>query len=306
MAVRPAAAAHEQVAVVSGGRLVRRRRRRRAVQRWVVVALVGGFFLLPFYAMIEFTTRAPSGTGRTLDVWRTLADVGTLTTQYPDLVDGLVASAGLVLLTVGLMLVLLVPTMIWVRLRLPRLRRPLEFVCLLPLTVPAIVLVVGLAPVYAWVAYFLGPSSLTLCFAYTVLVLPYAYRALDAGLGAVDVRTLAEAARSLGAGWGTVVVGVVLPNIRSAVLSASFLSVALVLGEFTVANLLSRTNVQVAINLLGKRDPSIAVAVSLTALVLTFLLLLIISLAGVRRRRRTRGGDAITSIAAPTPLPEAP
>ena len=284
----------------------RRRRRRQAVQRWVVITVLGIFFLLPMYAMVEFTTRAGSGTGRTLDVWRTLADVRALANQYPDLLDGVVASAELVVLTVALMLVLLVPTMVWVRLRLPWLRRPLEFVCLLPLTVPAIVLVVGLAPVYAWVAYFLGPSPWTLFFAYTILVLPYAYRALDAGLGAVDVRTLAEAARSLGAGWGTVVIRVVLPNIRSAVLSASFLSVALVLGEFTVANLLSRTNVQVAINLLGKRDPSIAVAVSMAALVLTFLLLLVISLAGVRRRRRTRGADPITASAAPTPLPEAP
>jgi len=152
--------------------------------------------------------------------------------------------------------------------------------------VPAIVLVVGLAPVYAWVAYFLGPSSLTLCFAYTVLVLPYAYRAIDTGLATIDVRTLSEAARSLGAGWFTVVARVVLPNIRSAVLSASFLSVALVLGEFTVANLLSRTNVQVAINLLGKRDPSISVAVSLVALLVAFVLLLVLSLAGVRRRSR--------------------
>ena len=295
------------MAVVSGGgSMVRRRRRRQAVQRWIVIALLGAFFLLPFYAMVEFTTRAPSGEGRTLDVWRTLGDVGALNEQYPDLAEALRASAGLVVLTVALMLVLLVPTMVWVRLRLPWLRRILEFVCLLPLTVPAIVLVVGLAPVYAWVAYFLGPSSLTLCFAYTVLVLPFAYRALDTGLSAIDVRTLSEAARSLGAGWGTVIVRVVLPNIRSAVLSAAFLSVALVLGEFTVANLLSRTNVQVAINLLGKRDPSIAVAVSMAALVLTFLLLLVISLAGVRRRRRTRGADPITPGAAPTPLPEAP
>jgi putative spermidine/putrescine transport system permease protein len=284
------------------GALARRRRRRQAVQRWVVVAVIGTFFLLPLVAMVEFTTRAASGSGRTLAVWQTLADVGKLADQYPDLLDGLVASAGLVVLTVGLMLVLLVPTMIWVRLRLPWLRRPLEFVCLLPLTVPAIVLVVGLAPVYAWVAYFLGPSSLTLCFAYAVLVLPYAYRALDAGLQAVDVRTLSEAARSLGAGWGTVMARVVLPNIRSAVLSASFLSVALVLGEFTVANLLSRTNIQVAINLLGKRDPSISVAVSLVSLLLAFVLLLILSLAGVRRRVRGRGRPESAVLGA-TPAP---
>jgi putative spermidine/putrescine transport system permease protein len=271
---------------MAGMSLTRRRRRRQAIQRWVVVTVIGIFFLLPLIAMVEFTTRAPSGSGRTLEVWRTLADVGALAEQYPDLLDGVEASAGLVVVTVLLMLVLLVPTMIWVRLRLPWLRRPLEFVCLLPLTVPAIVLVVGLAPVYAWVAYFLGPSSLTLCFAYTVLVLPYAYRAIDTGLAAIDVHTLSEAARSLGAGWFTVVARVVLPNIRSAVLSASFLSVALVLGEFTIANLLSRTNVQVAINLLGKRDPSISVAASLTALIIAFVLLLVLSLVGVRRRAR--------------------
>jgi len=269
----------------------------------VVVTVLGIFFLLPLYAMVEFTTRAPSGSGRTLDVWRTLADVRSLADQYPDLLDGLVASAELVLLTVALMLVLLVPTMIWVRLRLPWLRRPMEFVCLLPLTVPAIVLVVVLAPVYAWVAYFLGPASWTLCFAYAILVLPFAYRALDAGLQAVDVRTLSEAARSLGAGWGTVITRVVLPNIRSAVLSASFLSVALVLGEFTVANLLSRTNVQVAINLLGKRDPSISVAVSLAALLIAFALLLVLSLAGIRRRRRgPRAGRTDEPVLAVTPV----
>ena len=44
-----------------------------------------------------------------------------------------------------------------------------------------------------------GVLALWLCFAYVVLVLPYAYRALDAGLRAIDVRTLSEAARSLGA-----------------------------------------------------------------------------------------------------------
>jgi putative spermidine/putrescine transport system permease protein len=152
------------------------------------------------------------------------------------------------------------------------------------LTIPAIVLVVGIAPVYAWVTYFLGGSSLTLTFAYTVLVFPYAYRAIDAGLSAIDVRTLAEAARSLGASWATVMWRVVLPNIRSAVLSAAFLTVALVLGEFTIASLLSRTNLQVAINLLGKSSATMSVAVSFAALVLAFLLLLLLSLFGNRRK----------------------
>lgn len=267
--------------------LIARRRRRLRVFRWVVVIVLGAFFLLPLFAMVMFTIREPDG-HYTSETWRLLANWRQLGETYPDLWAGMKSSAGLVVLTVVLMLALLLPTAVWVRLRLPRMRRLLEFVCLLPLTIPAIVLVVGLAPVYAWVTYFLGGSALTLTFAYTVLVLPYAYRAIDAGLSAIDVRTLAEAARSLGAGWGTVMWRVVLPNIRSAVLSAAFLAVALVLGEFTIASLLNRENLQVAINLLGKSSATMSVAVSFAALVLAFALLFLLSFAGRRRGGRDR------------------
>ena len=270
----------------------RQGRRRQRLFRWIVVVVLGGYFLLPLLAMLEFTTRGAGGR-LSLDTWRQFFDWAELGEKYPDLWAGMKASFGLALLTVLLMLVLLVPTVIWVRLRLPRLRPLVEFVCLLPLTIPAIVLVVGLAPVYAWVTYFLGGSSLTLTFAYTVLVLPYAYRSIDAGLSAIDVRTLSEAARSLGASWATVMWRVVLPNIQSAVLSAAFLTVALVLGEFTIASLLSRNNLQVAINLLGKSSATMSIAVSLASLILAFVLLFLLSLAGRRRRRSRNGGSDI-------------
>jgi putative spermidine/putrescine transport system permease protein len=272
--------------------VIRRRARRQRVLRWTIVAAAAVFFGLPLFAMLEFTTR---GAGGTLDfaTWKLLFNWGRLAETYPNLSTGILDSLGLVLLTVVLMLVLLVPTVIWVRLRLPGLRRLVEFICLLPLTIPAIVLVVGLAPVYAWVNYFLGGSSLTLTFAYTILVLPYAYRAIDAGLSAIDVRTLSEAARSLGASWFTVMTRVVLPNIRSAVLSAAFLAVALVLGEFTIASLLSRSNLQVAINLLGKSSAQMSVAVSLAALVLAFVLLALLSLVGGHRVRARSPSERI-------------
>jgi putative spermidine/putrescine transport system permease protein len=263
-----------------------RRARRQRAFRWVVIAVLGAFFVLPLLAMAEFTTRGLHGR-RSLDTWRLLVNWPQLSRRYPDVWTGMTASFGLVVLTVLVMLALLVPTMVWVRLRLPRLARTVEFVCLLPLTIPAIVLVVGLAPVYAWVTYFLGGSTLTLTFAYTILVLPYAYRSIDAGLSAVDVRTLSEAARSLGASWAAVLWRVVLPNIRSAVLSASFLAVALVLGEFTIASLLSRVNLQVAINQLGKSSATMSIAVSLAALLLAFALLFLLSFAG-RIRGRAR------------------
>lgn len=277
--------------------VIARRARKQRVFRWTVLVVLGVFFLLPLVAMVEFSSRDS-------ETWPLLVNWPKLSARYPDLAEGIVASLLQAAFTALLMLVLLVPTAVWVRLRLPRLRRLIEFLCLLPLTIPAIVLVVGLAPVYAWVTYFFGGSSLTLVFAYTVLVFPYAYRAIDAGLSAIDVKTLAEAARSLGAGWATVMWRVVLPNIRSAVLSAAFLTVALVLGEFTIASLLNRTNLQVAINFLGKSSATMSVAVSLTALLLAFVLLLLLSLLGGRRSRKAVAptvSSAVTSVAAKEP-----
>lgn len=247
------------------------------IVRGTVLTVLGAFFVLPLVAMLDFSTRGGPGGGRDLSAWGRIVD-------DPDLVRAIVTSLELAVLTSLLMLLLLLPTMVWVQLRVPALRRTVEFLCLLPLVIPAVVLVVGIAPLYSWVTYFLGDSALTLTFVYVVLVLPYAYRALDAGLQAMDLRTLAEAARSLGAGWWTVLLRVVLPGARAAVLSACLLTVALVLGEFTLASLLNFPTLQVAINLTGKRDAALSIAVSLAALLLAFGLLLALSLLVGRRR----------------------
>ena len=232
--------------------------------------------------MLDFSTRLPgSAGGRTGQAWRNLV-------EDPALSQAILTSLLLCLFTVVMMIVLLVPTMVWVRLRVPRASRLIEYLCLLPLTIPALVIVVGIANVYAWVTYLLGDSALVLTFAYVVLVLPYSYRAIDAALSSIDVATLAEAARSLGAGWFTVIARIVLPNIVPGVLSAAFISVALVLGEFTFASLLNFETLPVVINLLGKSDASTAVAASLATIVFASALLLGIGL--FSRDRRTSGG----------------
>lgn len=247
----------------------------RVVARWTILGILGVYLLLPLVAMVEFSTRG-AGNDRTLAAWRA---IGT----DRDLVAAILASVELALLTVVGMLVLLVPTMTWVHLRVPRVRRLVEFICLLPLTIPAIVLVVGIAPIYAWVTYLLGDSPLALTFVYIILVLPFAYRAIDAGLGAIDIVTLAEAARSLGSSWVQVLTRVIIPNIRGAIISASVISVALVLGEFTIASLLNFDTLQVVINLLGKRDAALAVAVSVAALLFAFVLLFVLAYVAPRR-----------------------
>jgi putative spermidine/putrescine transport system permease protein len=249
----------------------------RSVSRWTILALVGGYLLLPLVAMLDFSTRDAGG-GRTLDAWVAIG-------SDPNLVGAIIVTLEIAVLTVLGMLLLLVPTMTWTYLRVPRMQRPIEFLCLLPLAIPAIVLVVGIAPIYSVITRTVGGTPLTLVFIDIILVLPYAHRAIDAGLKSIDVNTLAEAARSLGASWPRVMVQIVVPNIRGALISASVITVALVLGEFTISSLLNFDTLQVVINLLGKRNAFVSVAVSLAALLFAFVLILGLASFAPRRRQ---------------------
>jgi putative spermidine/putrescine transport system permease protein len=259
------------------------------VVRWVLLALFGIYFMFPLFAMADFSTRDILNGGRTLQAWVNLE-------QDEQLYHAIGISLLLAGFTVVLMLVLLVPTMIWVRLRAPWAKGLVEFLCLLPLTIPALVIVVGMRDVYLWVNYFFGESALVLTFVYTVLVLPYAYRAIDASLSAIDLKTISEAARSLGASWTTTILRVVVPNIWSGIFSAAFIAIAVVIGEYTIASLSGYQNLQVVIVLIGKTDAATSVAASLAALLLGFALLGALSLF-TRDRKRSAASD----LAAPTP-----
>jgi putative spermidine/putrescine transport system permease protein len=258
------------------------RARRFQLIRYAILVVIGAFLLLPQFSLLEFSTRGIGLTApRTLEAWRRIAD--------PAIIDAILASLELAVLTSVLALALMVPTMVWVRLRVPRMTRVVEFLCLLPLTIPAIVLVVGLFPVYAWVRYLLRTDSiLTLFLAYSVIVLPYVYRSLDTGLRAMDVRTLSEAARSLGAGWATVILRIVVPNMAGAVLNAALLCVAIVMGEYTIVSLFNYVSLPVAVQQLGLSDAGLSVALSLASLIFVFVLLLLLSLVGRRRARLGR------------------
>jgi putative spermidine/putrescine transport system permease protein len=249
----------------------------RRITRAVLWTVFGLFFLFPLYAMADFATRDLMGGGRSVTAWANLVTDDAL-------YAAIVTSVLLAVCTVVAMLVLLVPTMIWVRLRAPWAKNMVEFLCLLPLAIPALVIVVGLRNVYLWVTYFLGESALTLTFVYVVLVLPFAYRALDAAVAAIDLQTLADAARSLGAGWTTTILRVVVPNIWSGILSAAFISIAVVLGEYTIASLSGYQTLQVQIVAIGKTDGATSVAASLAVLLFALVLLLILS--AVTRGRR--------------------
>jgi putative spermidine/putrescine transport system permease protein len=262
------------------------RRRRLNIFRYVVFTVFGLFFLVPLLAMLRFSLEGATLGTWSLTAWRQIASYQN--SGIPPLLSSIEITLELAVITSVVVLVLLVPTMVWVRLRVQWLARTIEFLCLLPLTIPAIVLVVGLAEIYNKIRHF-SLSALMLFWVYVILALPYAYRALAAGLTAIDVTTLSEAARSLGASWFTVIVRVIVPNMRAAILNALLLTAALVLGEFTIAYLLLYTNLQVELYSISRTTPNASVlfSASLAALLFAFVLLLILAYAG--RRRRGRG-----------------
>lgn len=256
------------------------------VVRAVLLLAFAAYFFVPLLAMFDFSTQVRgSAPGRTWDNW-------TFMFRDEDLRSSIIASLLLALFTVVLMVALLVPTMVWVRLRVPRAKGLIEFLCLLPLTIPALVIVVGIGNVYSWVTYLLGDSAVVLTFAYVVLVLPYSFRAVDASLSGIDAATLSEAARSLGAGWFTVIVRIIMPNITGGILGAAFIAVALVLGEYVFASLLRFDTLPVAMAALYKSNGPAAMAAALASMLLVSVLLVGLTFLSRDRFRRNQGASS--------------
>ncbi len=283
----PVTALNETPAAAPAGRpsgMQVRRRRRLNLFRYVVFTVFGLFFALPLLALGRFSLEGAKLGTWSLMAWRQIASYQG--SGIPPLLSAIEITLELAVITCVVTMALLLPTMIWIRLRVRWLTRTMEILCLLPLTIPAIVLVVGLGPVYNRIQHY-ELSSLMLFWAYVILALPYAYRALAAGLNAVDVETISEAARSLGASWFTVIFRVIVPNMRQAILNALLLTWALVLGEFTIAYLLLYSNLQVELYSISRNTPNAGVlfSTSFAALLFAFILLLILSFVGRRRGR---------------------
>jgi putative spermidine/putrescine transport system permease protein len=271
----------------------RRGRRGTGVWRIAVLVVLGLYFVVPIAASVLFTIRKTAKGGFTARFYTGIPGA-------PGFADAFTRSLLLAALTVVLVLVLMVPTVVLVDLRLPRLRTTVELLTLMPLVLPPIALVVGVRSVLAWAPdYFLDTPLAQAFFAlqkpslpwilvlvYVVMALPFVYRALDAGVRGADLRTLTEAARNLGASWPRVLVSVVLPVLRTSVLNASFLTFALVLGEFTIASILGFETFPTWIVKISGEAPQLSVSVSVLSLMVTWALLLLIS--ALDRRRGTK------------------
>jgi putative spermidine/putrescine transport system permease protein len=256
--------------------------RRFSLSAWVWIGLAAAYFMIPLIATFLFSIKDKQ-TGNCCS----LSAYGVIV-HDPAFWASFKLSLILAVETIGISLILFVPTIYWVHLKLPRLRPVISFLALVPFVVPPIILVVGLLDFYRgsplW--FYAEPYGFLVA-AYVILAFPYVFFSLDAGFRAIDVHTLTEASLNLGASWPTTLLRVILPNIRAAALSAAFLTLAIVMGEFTIASLSAFHTFPTYIQYINETQAYPAAAVSLLSFGITWAAMLSILLVG-----RKRGGQA--------------
>ena len=239
---------------------------------WFFIILGILYFFLPLLATFIFSLKAKLGVLSFQAYLNVFND--------PKFIRGFSGSLLWATLTIIVGILLFVPTAFWVRLKVPRARSAIEFITLIPFVVPPIVFVFGLVRTYSHPPLLIVDSPALLVAAYTIISMPYMYRAIDIGLRSIDVRTLTEAAQSLGAGWGTILFRIIIPNIRVAILNGAFLSFAIVLGEFILARYLVKPAFAPYMLDLGQNRAYEPAALAVISFALTWACMGIISLVG--------------------------
>jgi len=249
---------------------------------WFIIGVL--YFILPLYATLDFSLRMERGVLSFKAYERAFSD--------PEFLRTFGYSVILALVTIIVSILITVPTAYWIRLRLPEARRIVEFITLLPFVIPAIILVFGMIYVYSSplkfpftnitlmqpLTTFTFGTDILIVGGYMVLGLPYMYRSVDTGMRTVDVRTLTEAAQSLGANWFTIISSVILPNLRTALLSGALLTFAIVVGEVILASFLGVPTFGPYLFLLGQHRAYEPAALTFTTFLLTWAAMGIIQL----------------------------
>jgi putative spermidine/putrescine transport system permease protein len=246
---------------------------------WLVLA--AAYFLTPLVGdFIYSLSKIQNGKCCTLHPYGTIIHDGAFW-------QSLRTSFLLALETIAISLIIFVPTVYLVHLKLPRLRPVLAFLALIPFVVPPIVMVIGLLNFYkgspSW--FYAQPWGF-LSTAYVILAFPYMFFSLDAGFRAIDVHTLTEASQSLGSSWLRTLVRVILPNIRAAALAGSFLTLAIVMGEFTIASLSAFHTFPIYIQRVNESEAYPAAAVTLMSFGITWIAMVSLLFVGRKRGQR--------------------
>ncbi len=252
--------------------------KRRTTWEWPVILVVGAFFIVPMLAMTRFAMqRVPMsllGRDTLFSRWTIRGLMNTISDDKFQ--PAFLLSVRLGIVTVLVVLALLLPTVLWLHLRAVQWKMAAEVVSLLAYVVPPIALVVGVSGAYRDTVPWIVSTNFGLVPLYAILCLPFAYRTLDAGFAALDLHTLVNASRSLGASWQQTFRKVLIPNLRTAILTTSFLAFAVVMGEFAISSLLLKRTLPTYMVEAQGREPQGAMGVALLLLVLTTVLFMVL------------------------------
>lgn len=292
--------------------------RLKAVRWWrgVVLLILAAYVILPLAATFWFTVYDKADHQFSLSPYWQLFTAPGFGTSVQLTVE-------VALTTIVIEFLLLVPAMVAIQLRLPKLRAVMETLAMVPLVLSPIALVVGVQEVLGW-GLNLDTSNpieqfdanlqnqsypLILPLVYVIITLPFAYRSLDSAMRTVDLKTLVEASRGLGASWPATLWRAVLPNLRSGLLSGAILILALVFGEYTISSILlyEPFSVWLVQDGVSQNSGQLPQAVSLLSLLMSWAALFLVSFLGGRRTRAPRTPRTRRAGAAPSgPAPVSP
>jgi len=257
--------------------------------RWPLFAIVLVYLGLPIVAvsLYSLATSLTSGIlpdGYTLHWW---ADMFT----DSRLLAALQRSRLVAALACVLVAVIVLRHLYWSYVRNPKLRTVVSLIALLPFSLPFVVMAFGIRDVIgampglaefstSWYVVVLG--HVALCF-------PFFLWPVDAAMASADIKRLHEASAASGANSWTTLLRVVLPNVRTGVLTGAMLVFAVSFGEYAIAKIVTRSSYetvpiwQVALTPINSEGNPNGVAVMS---VVTFLLFLLVSLIVARAQRK--------------------
>jgi putative spermidine/putrescine transport system permease protein len=209
------------------------RRRRRELGYWALFILFIAYLTVPLVGMALFsvssgTTTTVLPTNYTGEYW---ASALSQPLFVPTFERSLIASIATIVVGLGLM----APTLYVIHIALPRARPLMEFISLAPFALPTVVFALALIRTYSVPPLVLTGTPTLLVLSYTVVALPFVYRAIDNSLAALDTRTLYEAAQTLGASRWSPFFSIILPNIRRGLAAAALLVLSSTFGEYTLS-----------------------------------------------------------------------
>ncbi|WP_199254462.1 ABC transporter permease [Mycolicibacterium mengxianglii] len=211
----------------------------RSLPRWTLLGLWGVFLALPVVATMLYSVAT---------VWRgrALPDGFTLswwvhTFSEPRVVSALLRSTWLATLTVLIVAAVVLPALYWGYIRNPRIRVVMQLCALLPFALPFVVLAYGIKRL-AGATEFTQPwesSALLVVLGHVALAFPFFLWPVDGAMSAAGVRQLSEAAETSGASPLTTLLRVVIPNIRTGILTGAILTFATSFGEYSIARVIT-------------------------------------------------------------------